>query len=116
MKLSDSSTSIEKRAGFGATDSFRKMIVLISMIIIGIILIAYRANHEYWSDQFSTYNQILFGISALLLILIIIISILDLKNVVRFELLGTIVFFIGALLLLLVPAASYLDISGITES
>jgi len=92
------------------SDSVKKMIVLLSMILIGILLIVYRSDNQYWSDKFITYNQILFGISALLLVLIILVVLMDIKKIIMHELLGFIIFLIGALIIMLVPAQNLLGL------
>ena len=92
------------------SDSVKKMIVLLSMILIGILLIVYRSDNQYWSDKFITYNQILFGISALLLVLIILVVLMDIKRIIMHELLGFIIFLIGALIIMLVPAQNLLGL------
>lgn len=82
----------------------KKMVVIFCMIFIGIVLIAYRANHEYWADSFISYNQILFGISLLLLIVLVFIVMIDIKSVFKHELIGFTIFAVGALLVILYPA------------
>ena len=61
---------------FKPSDTTRKLVVLLCMIIIGILLIIYRSNYQYWAEQFGTYNQILFGVSIILLFMIIIVVII----------------------------------------
>jgi tetratricopeptide (TPR) repeat protein len=110
---SSTNESLEER---GKKDTYKKLLVLFSMILIGILLIAYRSNFEYWSEQFVLYNQILFGVSIILLILFFIIFLKDFRNILMHELLGTIIFFVGALILLLIPAGNFLGMEGINEN
>ncbi|WP_455392045.1 tetratricopeptide repeat protein [[Eubacterium] cellulosolvens] len=93
----------------------KKMVVLFAMIIIGIVLIGYKSNYEYWAEQFITYNQILFGVSAILLVLIIIFILMDLKNTIRRELFGSILLAIGGLIIVMFDARSYIGISGVGD-
>jgi len=93
--------------------TMRKFIVLLSMIISGILLLVYRADYQYWTEQFTTYNVLLFGISILLLVLIIIAVLLDLKRVIKYEMLGFIVLLVGAIIISLVPARNLVGIGGL---
>ena len=97
-------------------ESAKKMIVLFSMILIGLLLIMYKSNYEYWSDQFITFNKILFGVSILLLVMIIAIAVMDFKRIIKHELLGFIIFLIGALILVLGPTGNYLGLGSLNES
>jgi tetratricopeptide (TPR) repeat protein len=97
-------------------DTTKKLIILISMILIGILLIAYRSNFEYWADSFITYNQILFAISLVLFILIIIIVLSDFKNIIKYELFGTIIIAVGVIILMLVPSGNFLGIGSMGDS
>lgn len=115
-KQKDKSTSNKSNDDIGTKNTIRKIVVLLSMIIIGILLIAYRSNFEYWSEQFIIYNQLLFGVSLILLIIIIIVFFMDFKNILKHELLGTIVFFIGALILLFIPAGNFLGLGSSAEN
>jgi len=95
--------------------NLKKWIVLISMILIGILLIAYRSNQEYWSEQFMSYNQYIFGISTLLLIIILIVVIFDIKMMIKYEFLGSILFAVGGLIIVIFNAQSYLGIESLGE-
>jgi tetratricopeptide (TPR) repeat protein len=98
-------------------ETTKKLIILLSMILIGILLIAYRSNFEYWADSFITYNQILFAISLILFILILIIILSDFKNIIKYELIGTIIIGVGIIILMLIPSGNYLgfgNMSGIS--
>jgi tetratricopeptide (TPR) repeat protein len=88
----------------------KKMIILLVMIIMAIIIIVYKGNNEYWSDQFVAYNQYLFGISMVSLILIILVVIVDFKRIFKFEFLGTLIFGIGALITSLFYARVYFNL------
>jgi tetratricopeptide (TPR) repeat protein len=91
----------------------KKMVVIFCMILIGIILIVYRANHEYWADSFISYNQILFGISLLLLIVLVFIVLIDIKNVLKHEIVGFIIFGVGALLIIIYPARNVFGMADV---
>ncbi|MFW9881387.1 MAG: tetratricopeptide repeat protein [Candidatus Thorarchaeota archaeon] len=89
----------------------KKMVVIFSMILIGLALIIYRANYENWADGFISYNQILFGISLLLMIILVFIVLIDLKNILKHEIIGFIIFAVGALIIILFPARNKLGMS-----
>jgi tetratricopeptide (TPR) repeat protein len=80
-------------------DNAKKLIVLISMILIGILIIAYKTNVEYWSDQFIAFNQYLFGASNL-----------------KREFIGTLVFSMGALIISLFYARIYFSMDALGEN
>jgi tetratricopeptide (TPR) repeat protein len=94
----------------------KKMVVLFAMIIIGIVLIGYKSNYEYWADQFIAYNQILFGVSILLLIVVLLVALLDIKNIFKHELLGSIFFAIGGLIIVMFDARTYLGIGEASDN
>jgi tetratricopeptide (TPR) repeat protein len=116
IKKGSGSSSSKSKGGTETKETMRKLVVLLSMILIGILLIVYRSNYEYWADQFITYNQILFGISLLLLIIILLVFLMDFRNIIKHELLGTIIFFIGALIFMLIPAGNFLGVGGLSEN
>ncbi len=97
---------------FGANETSRKMLILISMILTGILLIAYRSSYEYWRDMFSVYNQILFVLSLLLFMLILVVVITNFKNIIKHELIGTVIFLVGAIILLFVPARNLIGLGN----
>ena len=70
--------------------TLRKIIVLITMMIMGVLMIVHRINSSFWADQFISYNYILFGVSIILIILIAIPILMDFKWFMRNELLGLI--------------------------
>lgn len=94
----------------------KKMVVLFAMIIIGIVLIGYKSNYEYWADQFIAYNQILFGVSILLLIVVLLVALLDIKHIFKHELLGSIFFAIGGLIIVMFDARTYLGIGEASDN
>jgi tetratricopeptide (TPR) repeat protein len=108
--------SVNKPNNILGGDTTKKLIILLSMILIGILLIAYRSNFEYWADSFISYNQILFALSLILFILIIIIVLSDFKNILKFELIGTIIVAVGVIILMLVPSGNYLGMGSIGGS
>ena len=112
-KNSDGAADSSKPAQAGATA--RKMVVLVSMILIGILLIIYKSNYTYWADQFITFNTILLGISALLLVLISLTIAMNLKRILLHELKGFVIFLVGALIFILIPSRNYLGLSSIGE-
>ena len=93
----------------------KKIVVLLSMILIGVLLIIYKGNYEYWGDQFIAYNQYLFGISLFLLIFLIIIVALNIKRILKHELLGTLFFSLGALIISIFYARKYFALDGLGE-
>jgi tetratricopeptide (TPR) repeat protein len=97
-------------------DNAKKLIVLISMILIGILIIAYKTNVEYWSDQFIAFNQYLFGASIALIVLLFIVVFLDLKRNLKREFIGTLVFSMGALIISLFYARIYFSMDALGEN
>lgn len=92
----------------------KKMVVILSMILIGILIIAYKVNNEYWSEQFKSYNQYLLGASILLIIILFIVIGFDLKQNLKREFIGTLIFSMGALIISFFYARVYfsLDMLG----
>jgi tetratricopeptide (TPR) repeat protein len=106
-------TKAESESGISKfRNSGKKMIVLFSMILVGAILVAYKSNYEAWADQFIQYNQILFGICAFLMVLLILIVILNIRTIFKHELLGSIFLAIGGLIIVVADSRSYLGFGG----
>ncbi len=99
--------SVQKEKGVA-----QKLIILFSMILIGVLLIVYKINYEYWAEQFVEYNQYLFGISIVCFILVLLIIAMDLKRIFKYEFIGTLFFGIGALIISLFYARVYFGLDG----
>ena len=97
----------------GSKTNAKKMVVILSIIISGALLIAYRANQEYWAINFLTYNNILLGVSAMLLVILLIIAFLDIKMNLKREFFGSLMYAIGGLIIIVYDSRNYLGISGL---
>ena len=88
----------------------KKMIVIITMILFGILLLLYEIDTGYWEDNFTQYTNILLVVMGILAIICLLLLIGNLREFLVFELKGFIVFMIGAAILLLVPGNNVLGL------
>lgn len=91
-------------------DSFRKGFIILAMLVIGLLLLAYKLNVEYWQDSFGTYTSMVTGISIVLAIIGLLFMFMEMKKFLRHEALGFIVLIISAVIFLLYPGAPVLNI------
>jgi tetratricopeptide (TPR) repeat protein len=94
----------------GMFENLRRMILIISMFVVGILLLVFKLNVEYWRDNFGTYVTTVVGISTVLLIVCLLLLFVEIKRFLRYELLGFIFLIIAAAILLVYPASPALDL------
>ena len=92
-------------------ENFRKTFIIVSMLIVGLLLSAYKLNVNYWDGRFGSYTSMVLGITALLLVVAFILMFIDIKRFFRFELMGFIIAIVAAVVLAIYPAAPVLGMS-----
>jgi tetratricopeptide (TPR) repeat protein len=96
-------------------ENFKKTFIIISMFLIGILLLVYKLNAEYWRDNFGTYTMMTVAITALLAILGMILLFIDVRRFMRFELMGFIFLIVAAAILMVYPSSPAFD-WGVTSA
>jgi tetratricopeptide (TPR) repeat protein len=88
----------------------KKMMVIITMILFGILLLLFELDQAYWEDNFTQYTSMLLGLMGILAVVCLLLLIGNLREFLIFELKGFIIFIIGAAVLLMVPGVNVLDL------
>jgi tetratricopeptide (TPR) repeat protein len=96
--------------GKNALNDFKKMIVIITMILFGIFLLIYEIDKSYWGDNFSQYTASLLVVMGILAVICLLLLIGNLRELLVYEFKGFIVFMIGAAVLLMVPGRNVLGL------
>jgi tetratricopeptide (TPR) repeat protein len=90
-------------------ENFRKGFIIISMFLVGVLLLVYKLNAEYWRDNFGTYTTMVVAITALLAIGGLALMFIDLNKFLRFEMLGFIFLIAASAVLMVYPSSPAFD-------
>jgi tetratricopeptide (TPR) repeat protein len=114
VRMVEEDSSTEDK-GKNLLKDIKKMIIIVTMIIFGILLLLYEIDPGYWEDNFTQYTSTLLVVMGILAIICLLLLIGNLRDFVTYELKGFIIFMIGAAILLLVPGRNVLGL-GIDDA